>query len=212
VEDSSPDNTFEVAKSLQKVYGESKVKIFTRRGKLGLGSAYGAGLAIARGERVVIMDADLSHHPKFIPMMVDVMDGKNNGVGSGKFENSSTGFDIVTGTRYKRGGGVYGWSLFRKMTSRGANFMADFLLQPGVSDLTGSFRLYSRNAIEDILPKVNSKGYAFQMEIMVRAKDCGLTVGEVPITFVDRVYGNSKLGSGEIVGFLKGLLNLFLTT
>ena len=100
----------------------------------------------------------------------------------------------------------------RKLTSRGANFLASFLLNPGPSDLTGSFRLYRRKALEQVLPKVRSKGYAFQMEILVLAKAHGLKFAEVPITFVDRIYGESKLGANEILLYLKGLLYLFFTT
>ena len=75
----------------------------------------------------------------------------------------------MTGTRYLNGGGVYGWDLRRKLTSRVANFMAATLLQPKVSDLTGSFRLYKREVLESIIPKVKSRGYVFQMEIIIRA-------------------------------------------
>mmetsp|Transcript_53946 Transcript_53946/g.161465 ORF Transcript_53946/g.161465 Transcript_53946/m.161465 type:complete len:149 (+) Transcript_53946:642-1088(+) len=148
------------------------------------------------------MDSDLSHHPKFIPEMIRVMDAGRNG----------RKFDIVSGTRYKPGGGVAGWDFKRKLTSRGANFLATFLLNPGASDLTGSFRLYDRAAIDKVLPKVQSKGYAFQMEILVHARKAGMTIGEVPITFVDRIYGESKLGANEIIIYLKGLLQLFFTT
>mmetsp|Transcript_39959 Transcript_39959/g.58745 ORF Transcript_39959/g.58745 Transcript_39959/m.58745 type:complete len:246 (-) Transcript_39959:302-1039(-) len=199
VDDSSPDNTLEVAQSLQKVYGKSQIQILSRKGKLGLGSAYNAGLKVAKGERIVLMDADLSHHPKFILQMIEVMEGG--------------GVDVVCGTRYRKGGGVAGWDLKRKLTSKGANFLASFLLNPGPSDLTGSFRLYDRSALEKILPKVKSKGYAFQMEILVLAKSEGMRFGtEVPITFVDRIYGESKLGASEIIMYLKGLLHLFFTT
>ena len=107
------------------------------------------------------------------------------------------------------GGGVHGWDLRRKLTSRVANFIANALLSPGVSDLTGSFRLYKREAITAIMQEVKSTGYVFQMEIVVRAKQRGLTIVEVPITFVDRVYGESKLGGMEIVQYLKGLALLF---
>jgi dolichol-phosphate mannosyltransferase len=96
--------------------------------------------------------------------------------------------------------------------SKGANFLASFLLNPGVSDLTGSFRLYERAVLEAILPQIQCKGYAFQMEIIVRSKKAGFKVNEVPITFVDRIYGESKLGAKEIVLYLKGLLQLFFTT
>ncbi|EJK77365.1 hypothetical protein THAOC_00809 [Thalassiosira oceanica] len=199
VDDSSPDNTLDVAKRLQQVFGEDHFRIVSRPGKLGLGSAYSAGLKASKGGRVILMDADLSHDPKHIPQMIQVMESEK--------------VDIVSGTRYKSGGGVAGWDTFRKLTSCGANFLATFLLSTGgASDLTGSFRLYERSAIELILPQVGSKGYAFQMEILVRAHKNGLKIGEVPIAFVDRIYGESKLGANEIVLYLKGLLNLFFTT
>ncbi|KAJ2517396.1 dolichol-P-mannose synthesis, partial [Coemansia sp. RSA 1937] len=118
-------------------------------------------------------------------------------------------YDIVTGTRYAGNGGVYGWDLRRKLTSRGANFIADLLLSPGVSDLTGSFRLYKKDVLHQIINATVSKGYVFQMEMMVRAKQFNFSVAEVPITFVDRVFGESKLGANEIVGYLKGLWTLF---
>ena len=170
-----------------------------------MGSAYSAGLKKSKGDRIVLMDADLSHHPKFIPQMIEVMDVDNKA-------NTKKKVDIVSGTRYTRGGGVAGWDTYRKLTSCGANFLATFLLSTGgASDLTGSFRLYERSAIELILPQVHSKGYAFQMEILVRAHKAGLEIGEVPITFVDRIYGESKLGANEIIMYLKGLLQLFFT-
>lgn len=204
VDDSSPDGTLEVARALRKVFGEDRFRIVSRPGKLGLGSAYAAGLKASAGDRIVLMDADLSHHPKFVPRMIAVMDDSND---------NEKKVDIVSGTRYRRGGGVAGWDSFRKLTSCGANFLATFLLATGgASDLTGSFRLYERSAIEAILPLVESKGYAFQMEILVRAHKAGMTIGEVPITFVDRIYGESKLGANEIFMYLKGLLQLFLTT
>lgn len=198
VDDASPDGTLEVAQAIQKSFGKDKVSIVSRKGKLGLGSAYIAGLKAAKGDRIILMDADMSHHPKVIPKMVQKMDSEK--------------VDIVTGTRYIAGGGVYGWDSFRKLTSRTANFLADFLLNPGVTDLTGSFRLYERQAIEDILPKIASKGYAFQMEIVVRARNSNMKIGEIPITFVDRIYGESKLGTSEIIMYLKGLIQLFFTT
>jgi len=202
VDDSSPDNTLEVAKDLQKIFGTNHFQIVSRPGKLGLGSAYSAGLKKSKGQRIILMDADLSHHPKFIPQMIDVMDNSTN-----------KKVDIVSGTRYARGGGVAGWDTYRKLTSCGANFLASFLLNTGgASDLTGSFRLYERDAIELILPSIKCKGYAFQMEILVRAHKAGLKIGEVPITFVDRIYGESKLGANEIIMYLKGLLQLFFTT
>lgn len=123
-------------------------------------------------------------------------------------KQSSTGCDIVSGTRYKGSGGVYGWDLRRKLTSRVANFLATFLLNPRCSDLTGSFRLYKREVLEELMLRVKNRGYVFQMEVIVRARELNYTIEEVPISFVDRIYGESKLGAGEIVGYLKGLFNL----
>lgn len=116
---------------------------------------------------------------------------------------AASGADIVTGTRYRQGGGVYGWDLKRKLVSRGANLFADTVLRPGVSDLTGSFRLYKRDVVEKVIRSTESKGYTFQMEMMVRAKAMGFKVEECPISFVDRVYGESKLGGDEIVEYAK---------
>ncbi|CAK5039310.1 unnamed protein product [Meloidogyne enterolobii] len=158
IDDNSPDGTQDIAKKLCNEFGNDKIILLTREGKLGLGSAY---------------------------------------------------YDIVTGTRYSLGGGVSGWDFKRKLISRGANFLAQFLLEPGVSDLTGSFRLYRKNVLKDLVNLSISKGYVFQMEMMFRAKKMGFSVGEVPIEFVDRFYGESKLGGQEIVEYLFGLFRLF---
>ncbi|GMT26083.1 hypothetical protein PFISCL1PPCAC_17380 [Pristionchus fissidentatus] len=197
IDDASPDGTLEVAKALQKEYGEKKILLKPRAGKLGLGTAYIHGLQFATGDFVILMDADLSHHPKFIPIMIALQKEKN--------------YDIVTGTRYVGEGGVSGWDFRRKLISKGANYLAQFMLEPGVSDLTGSFRLYKRAVLADLIADSVTKGYVFQMEMMFRASKKGYTVGEVPISFVDRFFGESKLGSQEIVGYIKGLLTLFTT-
>ena len=102
---------------------------------------------------MIIMDADFSHHPKFIAPMIDLQ--------------RSGDYDIVTGTRYNGDGGVYGWDLKRKLVSRGANLFADTVLRPGVSDLTGSFRLYKRAVLENVIAQTESKGYTFQMVCLV---------------------------------------------
>jgi len=196
VDDASPDGTLDVAKKLQRWLGQDKIVLLPRQGKLGLGTAYVHGLKHARGEFVILMDADLSHHPKFIASMIELQRIKN--------------LDIVTGTRYANGGGVYGWDLRRKVISRGANFLAQFMLQPGVSDLTGSFRLYRKEVLSDLVSKAVSKGYVFQMEMMFRARISGYSIGEVPIHFVDRFYGESKLGRTEIFEYLFGLFYLFI--
>ncbi|KAF8306836.1 putative dolichyl-phosphate beta-D-mannosyltransferase [Clavulina sp. PMI_390] len=214
VDDNSPDGTQAVALELQNAYGEDRIILKPRAGKLGLGTAYIHGLDFCTGDFVIIMDADFSHHPKFIPEFIKLQRAYD--------------LDIVTGTRYRSTptpaipphlqptgmepipGGVYGWDLKRKLVSRGANFLADTVLNPGVSDLTGSFRLYRRPVLKHIITLTVSRGYVFQMEMMVRARALGYTVGEIPITFVDRIFGESKLGADEIVGYLKGVWTLFV--
>ncbi|XP_070824557.1 dolichol-phosphate mannosyltransferase subunit 1 isoform X1 [Chaetodon trifascialis] len=243
IDDGSPDGTLEVAEQLQKIYGEDKILLRPRAKKLGLGTAYIHGMKHATGNFIFIMDADLSHHPKFIPEFIEKQKGGD--------------YDLVSGTRYRGDGGVYGWDLRRKLIrylqvnnsisslqfpltclpltlisadkrlkfdflfcplppslihSRGANFLAQVLLRPGASDLTGSFRLYKKKVLESLVERCVSKGYVFQMEMIVRARQLNYTIGEVPISFVDRVYGESKLGGNEIVSYAKGLLTLFATT
>ncbi|XP_022248985.1 dolichol-phosphate mannosyltransferase subunit 1-like isoform X2 [Limulus polyphemus] len=166
IDDGSPDGTLEVAQQLEKIYGKDKIVLRPREKKLGLGTAYVHGINHASGNFVIIMDADLSHHPKFIPEFI----------------------------------------------SRGANLLTQILLRPGVSDLTGSFRLYKKDVLRKLVDSCISKGYVFQMEMIVRARQHGYSIGEVPISFVDRVYGESKLGGNEIVHFASGLLYLFATT
>jgi hypothetical protein len=97
---------------------------------------------------------------------------------------------------------IAGWDMKRVVISRGANLLADLLLSPGVSDLTGSFRLYKKHVLETLMKSVKSRAYVFQMEVIVRAKQMGFSVAEVPIIFVDRLYGESKLGATEIVAYL----------
>jgi len=205
VDDASPDGTQEIAKQLARVYGDERIVLKPRAGKLGLGTAYIHGLEFCTGDFVIIMDADFSHHPKFIPQFVR--------------QQQAHDLDIVTGTRYRLGaspsmsgaapGGVYGWDLKRKMVSRGANFLADTVLNPGVSDLTGSFRLYKKHVLQSIITLTQSRGYVFQMEMIVRAKALGYSIGEVPITFVDRIFGESKLGADEVVSYGRGVWALF---
>ena len=201
VDDNSPDGTYEVAERLQELFGEEHMQLLKRPGKLGLGSAYRDGLSRCRGDFVIIMDADFSHDPKYIPRFIA--------------EQQEHDYDVVTGTRYTSSeeSGVSGWGFQRKLVSRGANRLAKVLLglsddMAGSSDLTGSFRLYKRSVIEEIMAQVTATGYVFQMEIMVRAQQMGGRIGQVPIVFVDRIYGESKLGGTEIIHYLVGLFNL----
>lgn len=195
IDDGSPDGTLEAAKQLEKIYGSDKIVLRPREKKLGLGTAYIHGIKHARGDFIIIMDADLSHHPKYIPLFIKKQKEGN--------------YDVVSGTRYIGDGGVNGWDFKRKLISRGANYLTQVLLRPGASDLTGSFRLYKKDVLQNLVESCVSKGYVFQMEMIVRARKLGYKIGEVPITFVDRLYGESKLGGNEIFQFVKGLLYLF---
>ena len=193
VDDNSPDGTQKVVAELQKIY-PNKIKLHARPGKLGLGSAYIDGMSLCSGRFIILMDADLSHHPKYIPQFIK--------------KQKQTDADIVSGTRYLPEGGVFGWDLRRKLTSRVANFVADTMLAPRCSDLTGSFRLYKKEVLQYLMRNVKSRGYAFQMEVIIRAREAGYSIQEVPITFVDRIYGESKLGANEVITYLKGVWNL----
>jgi dolichol-phosphate mannosyltransferase len=140
----------------------------------------------------------INFQPKFIPKFIELQKQHD--------------YDIVSGTRYKgEDAGVYGWDFKRKLISRGANFLSQFLLRPNASDLTGSFRLYKRDVLTKLIDACESKGYVFQMEMIVRARAMKFSIGEVPITFVDRVYGQSKMGATEIIQFAKNLLYFFAT-
>jgi len=198
VDDASPDGTQKVCTDLMEIFNtndKDHIVLKPRPGKLGLGTAYLHGIKFARGSFIILMDADMSHHPKFIAQMIKKQKEKD--------------YDVVTGTRYVQGGGVWGWDLRRKITSRVANYLADFLLGLQVSDLTGSFRLYKREVFEELIKLTESKGYVFQMEMIFRSRQIGNSIAEVPITFVDRQYGVSKMGMKEITQYLSGLVSFF---
>ncbi|NXK55410.1 DPM1 mannosyltransferase, partial [Chauna torquata] len=171
IDDGSPDGTQEIAQQLEKIYGSDKIiaylKILREITSVmsSSGTAYIHGMRHATGNFIVIMDADLSHHVSCILCTV--------------LKQKEGNFDIVSGTRYKGNGGVYGWDLRRKLISRGANFITQVLLRPGASDLTGSFRLYRKEVLQKLMEKCVSKGYVFQMEMIVRARQLGYTIGEV---------------------------------
>nr|XP_032659940.1 dolichol-phosphate mannosyltransferase subunit 1 [Chelonoidis abingdonii] len=187
IDDGSPDGTREVAEQLEKIYGSDKILLRPRAKKLGLGTAYIHGMQHATGNFIIIMDADLSHHPKFIPAFIKKQKEGN--------------FDIVSGTRYKGNGGVYGWDLKRKIISllkiHRPKWMLHIKCALNTSTVSVMSVKLSKRPLHDP-PLANGE------ELMLEH--------QVPISFVDRVYGESKLGGNEIVSFLKGLLTLFATT
>jgi dolichol-phosphate mannosyltransferase len=179
IDDNSPDGTGEIADGI--AARETRVHVLHRAGKEGLGKAYLAGFAWAleRGYGLVLeMDADFSHDPKYLPAMLA----------------ASRSADLVLGSRYVPGGGTVNWGLGRKILSRGGSFYARMVLGIGVRDLTGGFKCFRREVLESIdLPTVECSGYAFQIELTYRALRKGFRVAEIPIVFVDRRVGQSKM-------------------
>ena len=180
VDDASPDGTGALADSL--AASDPHVRVLHRKGKLGLGTAYVEAFqrGLAEGfDRFFEMDADLSHDPKYLASFVLELD---------------RGADVVIGSRNIRGGGVEGWGLGRHFLSKGGSFYSRTVLGLGVRDLTSGYKAFSRRALEAVdLPAVRSNGYSFQIELTYRAILKGMTVAEVPIVFVDRKVGQSKM-------------------
>jgi dolichol-phosphate mannosyltransferase len=184
VDDNSPDGTGEIADRL--AAGEPRIEVLHRQNKEGLGPAYIAGFrrALAAGAGCVLeMDSDFSHDPADLPRLLEAAERA----------------DLAVGSRYVPGGGVENWTAMRKAVSRGGSAYARLVLGVGVRDLTGGFKCFRREVLEAIdLDAVNSRGYAFQVEMTYRAIRAGFDVVEVPIFFRDRVAGASKM-SGTIV-------------
>ena len=161
---------------------DERVFVLHRQSKEGLGRAYLAGFTwgLDKGYELLFeMDADLSHPASALPLFFQAVRG---------------GADVVLGSRWVSGGGVEGWPLKRVLLSRGGSLYARLVLGVGVKDITGGFKCFKREALEAIdLQQVVTAGYGFQIELTWRALKAGLNVTEVPITFVDRVYGESKM-------------------
>ncbi len=195
VDDSSPDGTAEIARELGRRYGN--IDVLIRPGKLGLGSAYKDGFsrALEAGASVIVeMDADFSHRPEDLPRLLGAIE---------------EGYDVAVGSRYVQGGKIVNWPLKRRIISKGANAIARHLLGLPVKDCTSGYRAYSAQALEKAgFQRVSSDGYAFQVEMLYRCYSCGLRIKEVPITFVERKRGRSKLGLGEVLGFVRDILRL----
>jgi len=184
VDDSSPDGTGEIADRLaQELDG---VSVLHRARKEGLGPAYLDGFrrALADGADAILeMDCDFSHSPGDVPRLIAALEGA----------------DLVLGSRYVPGGRVENWGLVRRFVSRFGSLYAQALLGLGVRDLTGGFKCYRRAVVEALpLDEIHSKGYAFQIETTYRALRLGFRVVEVPITFVDRVEGGSKMSNAIV--------------
>jgi len=186
VDDSSPDGTADMAEVLGKELAQ--VEVLRRPAKAGLGSAYRAGFAwgLDRGfDAMVEMDADLSHDPDALRELLRPLED---------------GADLVVGSRYMPGGTIPNWRLHRRLLSQGGNIYASVVLGLHVTDSTSGFRAYSAGILRRIdLQKVRADGYGFQIEMVHEVLKHGGTVTEVPIRFVDRTEGKSKMSAHIVV-------------
>ena len=185
IDDASPDGTGELADRLAEEL--PWVGVLHRAAKEGIGRAYLAGFAeaLATGTELVLeMDCDFSHDPSDVPRLIATADD---------------GADLVLGSRWVEGGGTQNWGVVRRFISRGGSLYARIVLGVGIRDLTGGFKCYRRRVLETIdLDAIAARGYGFQIEGTYRALRAGFRVVEIPITFVDRRVGESKM-SGAIV-------------
>ena len=187
VDDNSPDGTGRLADTLVKApSSEERVHVLHRAAKEGLGRAYLAGFAwaLARDyDAVVEMDADLSHDPMYLQSMVE----------------AALTADVVIGSRYLNGISVINWPLHRILLSWGANWYVRTVTRLNVNDCTSGYRLYHRRVLEAVgLDSVRSNGYSFQVEMTFRAQIAGFQISEVPIIFMERRAGQSKLSKGVV--------------
>ena len=178
VDDGSPDGTADIAEGLA---SRHPVRVVRRPGKAGLASAVVAGFGAARGDVLVVMDADLSHPPEVVPLLLDAI---------------AAGYELAVGSRYVKGGGTMDWPLVRRIVSRTACLIGNVLVP--VHDCTSGFFAIRRSVIEDV--HLNPIGFKIGYEVMARGRYERWT--EVPYTFRDREHGKSKFGQREIWQYL----------
>jgi dolichol-phosphate mannosyltransferase len=200
IDDNSPDGTG--AWCDERSASEPRLRCLHRAGKMGLGTATIAGMkyAIENGYRYVLnMDADFSHHPRYLPALVAGMEPSADG----------PAVDVMIGSRYVAGGAIEGWPLRRHLMSRGVNTYARWLLGLTPRDCSGAFRCYRVSLLASVdFDGVRSRGYSFQEEILWHLKRLGARFGETPITFADRERGASKIDSREAWSALGNILAL----
>lgn len=179
VDDNSPDGTGQLAEEL--AARDSRVQVIHRSGKLGLGTAYAEAFQRALGadfDCVLEMDADFSHDPSYLPVLIEALREA----------------DLVIGSRYVDGGGTQNWSSVREAISRGGNLVARIGLGVSTRDATGGYRAFRRSTLEQLsYDDLCLRGYGFQIEVVYQVERRGLRVKEVPITFVERAAGKSKM-------------------
>ena len=198
IDDGSPDGTAEIVKRLQKEEFPDELHLVERTGKLGLGTAYIAGFkwAIEHGYDFIFeMDADFSHDPKDLPRLYDAC--------------SKEGFDLAIGSRYVSGVNVVNWPMGRVLMSYYASKYVRLVTGVPIHDTTAGFKCYRRKVLETIdLDAIRFKGYAFQIEMKFTAFKLGFKIKEVPVIFVNRVLGTSKMSGGIFGEALFGVIRL----
>ena len=192
VDDDSIDGTSEIVKN-HKVFNE-KIFLLHRKNKRGLGTAYidGFNWGLSNNyEYIVEMDADLSHRTEDLKIMIEVCQD----------------YDLVIGSRYTSDGNTEGWSLFRELLSRNANFFSRMIMNSKVKDLTSGFRIYKSESLKKTKYNESTcEGYAFQIDMTIRAEKVGLSILEIPIIFVERESGSSKMNTKIILEAILYLL------
>jgi len=197
IDDGSPDGTGEIVKQLQTTFPD-RLNLIERQGKLGLGTAYIAGFkwSIAHGyDYIFEMDADFSHNPKDLPRLYDAC--------------VNEGADVAIGSRYITGVNVVNWPIMRVLMSYFASIYVSLITGMNIKDTTAGFKCYRRKVLENIdLDNIKFKGYAFQIEMKYKAQEGGFKLKEVPIIFINRVEGVSKMNSGIFGEALFGVIQL----
>ncbi|MDD4993079.1 MAG: polyprenol monophosphomannose synthase [Paludibacter sp.] len=197
IEDGSPDGTATIVKKLQTEFAD-RLFMVERKGKLGLGTAYIAGFkwALERSyEFIFEMDADFSHDPKDLNRLYDACANQSG--------------DVAIGSRYVSGVNVVNWPIGRVLMSYFASKYVRFVLGVKIADTTAGFKCYRREVLETIeLDKIRFKGYAFQVEMKYTAYECGFTLKEVPVIFVNRELGTSKMSGGIFGEAFFGVIEL----
>lgn len=202
IDDGSPDGTAAIAKDLMANTFAGKLHLVERAGKLGLGTAYIAGFKWAiehQYDYIFEMDADFSHNPNDLLKLYDAC--------------ANQGADVAIGSRYVSGVNVVNWPMGRVLMSYFASKYVRFVLGMQVHDTTAGFVCYRREVLETIeLDKIRFKGYAFQIEMKFTSYKCGFKIQEVPIIFVNRVLGTSKMSGGIFSEALLGVIKLKLNS
>jgi dolichol-phosphate mannosyltransferase len=201
VDDNSPDGTGVWCD--RRSAEDRRVHCLHRAAKQGLGTATIAGMkyAIERGYKHVLnMDADFSHHPRYLPAIIAGMDPPHG-----------EPIDVMIGSRYVAGGGTVGWPLKRKIMSRGVNLYARWLLWLRARDVSGAYRCYRVSKLAEVdFNQVRSRGYSFQEEILWMLRQRGARIAETPILFADREQGTSKINAREALATLRIIARLGL--